>query len=284
MIKIPLRGKYAIGEFAFAYIDDEDFALVDEYGPWYAFRTKVCKNGEWQVYAWSNSGGYMHRLIMNAGEDEQVDHVDHCTLQNLRDNMRLCSHSQNNLGRLKVRAPRTSDWIGVCFFKGRWIAQIQLGGGTRETRKCHFISAHPDQRSALLAREQFVRQLIEEHPEKGEFVTLNCPEITDYSSIVYFEREVTSEYPGVSLKAFPPSKTGRRVSKGRKEWRARLILSTGKEEFFGNHYTQLEAHIVVETARVKHYPNAVRCACMGGTRPCTETPEMGGTRFKVGAR
>jgi hypothetical protein len=96
MIEIPLtQGQFAI-------IDDEDFDLVNEYtwcAVWHAAtqsyyaRTAVRKpNGKYTLLG-------MHRLIMNAPKGMHVDHIDHNTLDNRREKLRVCTPSQNNCNR-----------------------------------------------------------------------------------------------------------------------------------------------------------------------------------------
>lgn len=55
----------------------------------------------------------MHRQIVNAPPDKVVDHRDMNSLNNQRNNIRLCSRSHNGLNRL---APRTN----TSGYKGVW--------------------------------------------------------------------------------------------------------------------------------------------------------------------
>ena len=80
MKKIPLtRGKFAI-------VDDCDFERVNAHN--WSYHT--------DGYATSKMG-VMHRFILNAPKGTQVDHRNHDTLDNRRENIWLCTPSQNRL-------------------------------------------------------------------------------------------------------------------------------------------------------------------------------------------
>ena len=126
MIEIPLtQGQVAL-------IDDEDYDLVSQYkwcASWnkrtksYYAKTNIRKaDGTWTMLQ-------MHRLIMNAQKDEQVDHINHDTVDNRKSELRLCTHSQNshNQGR---NSKNTSGYKGVHWYKRdkKWQAQIKLNG------------------------------------------------------------------------------------------------------------------------------------------------------------
>jgi len=71
----------------------------------------------------------MHRLIMNAQPGEQVDHINHNTLDNRKPELRLCTKSQNqhNVGK---RQDNTSGFKGVTWHKRdqKWQARIMKSG------------------------------------------------------------------------------------------------------------------------------------------------------------
>jgi hypothetical protein len=68
----------------------------------------------------------MHRLLL--GEPAAiVDHVNGDTTDNRRENLRLCSHTQNMQNR-KVSRSNRSGFKGIYPDKGRWRAEIQANG------------------------------------------------------------------------------------------------------------------------------------------------------------
>lgn len=60
----------------------------------------------------------LHRLIMDAPKDLQVDHINHDKLDNRKSNLRLCTRCENQ---------RNRKCLGVWFRKDtkKWIAEIQ---------------------------------------------------------------------------------------------------------------------------------------------------------------
>lgn len=115
---IPLtKGKFAI-------VDDGDYEAIKR------FKWRITGNGR-KVYAVRSKrigflrrkNEYLHRVIMNAQDGEQIDHIDGNGLNCTRTNMRKATHSENLRNR---GAPKdnTSGYKGVSFRLGRWRAQI----------------------------------------------------------------------------------------------------------------------------------------------------------------
>lgn len=124
MLEVPLsRGKVAL-------IDDEDFSLVATY-KWQA----NCKKGQW--YAQTVVGPrenrmtlQMARVIMGLqkGDKRHVDHINHCTLDNRKENLRVCA-PENNHQNLVSRSGRSSFKGVYPHSSGKgWVAQIQSLG------------------------------------------------------------------------------------------------------------------------------------------------------------
>jgi len=72
---------------------------------------------------------YLHRLIIGANRGETVDHINGNTYDNRRENLRICSKSQNGFN----RGPNKNNLAG---FKGvqlrsdkkKWMARINVMG------------------------------------------------------------------------------------------------------------------------------------------------------------
>ncbi|KKN79020.1 hypothetical protein LCGC14_0344960 [marine sediment metagenome] len=92
---------------------------------------------------------YMHRLIMKAKPKEQVDHKNHDTLDNRRENLRIVTNQQNSWNSRGAKSfngkPTSSRFKGVyrkvCKYKGEpkykyWVSKIRVNG--KEITLGHF--------------------------------------------------------------------------------------------------------------------------------------------------
>jgi len=110
-------------------VDDEDYELLSKY-TWYALKTK----GGYSYAVRALPGKkkeYMHRVIMGAELDREVDHISGDTLFNVRRNLRVVTRSNNQMNR-KTPSNSSSGYKGVSKnFDGKkkpWIARIYVGG------------------------------------------------------------------------------------------------------------------------------------------------------------
>jgi hypothetical protein len=102
--------KLKIGK-KFVYIDDEDYEVI--------------KNYNWKI-----KNGYvvaeifMHRLIVNAPKGKITDHINRKSLDNRKNNLRVCTKSDD--------AHNKKGISGVRFFKNcidkKWCAVIKKNG------------------------------------------------------------------------------------------------------------------------------------------------------------
>lgn len=112
MKEIPLsQGKVA-------FIDDEDFDRIGVYKWTYSGRYAVHGNGR--------NKRYMHRLILNAPPDLEVDHVNLDPLDNQRSNLRLVTHQEQQFNKPRMTT-NTSGFKGVTWagWAHKWRSQIE---------------------------------------------------------------------------------------------------------------------------------------------------------------
>jgi hypothetical protein len=109
------------------------------------------RNGHYRVVT-------MHRLIMNAPDGVDVDHIDGNGLNNQRLNLRLCSRSENNMNS-KLRCTSKSGVKGVSWDAQtkKWRATITLNG------KMKNLGRFEDRNDALNARLEAEKELFGEH-------------------------------------------------------------------------------------------------------------------------
>lgn len=70
---------------------------------------------------------HLHRVVMNADENEIVDHINHDLLNCRKSNLRKCSKAQNCQNH-KTRPDCSSGYSGVYFDKSRdkWVSYITV--------------------------------------------------------------------------------------------------------------------------------------------------------------
>lgn len=105
-----------------AIVDDDDFYSLSQF--------KWCFQNSPRGYGYAVRINkkrliIMHRLIMNAKEGMEVDHINGNTLDNRRCNLRVCSPPENKRNR-KINKGSYSGYKGVDFKKNRWRARIQI--------------------------------------------------------------------------------------------------------------------------------------------------------------
>ena len=146
----------------YALVDDDDYEELSQY-KWYAL-----SSDRYTTYAWRKSRRddgritvRMHRQIMDAPAGKQVDHINHDGLDNRRENLRLCSPSQN-MRNSRKRKGTSSRYKGVYWQKDRsaWRAQAYLNG------KLIYLGTFRDEDDAARAYNDW---LAENAPRFGTF-------------------------------------------------------------------------------------------------------------------
>lgn len=112
------RGKFAL-------VDDSDYERTRDIS-WHA------KQDGYTWYAWATLKGVrrkvsLHRYLLNPPKSMVVDHIDGNGLNCTRDNMRVCTRSNNSRNSRKMKIA-TSVFKGVFWDKQRlkWVAEIQV--------------------------------------------------------------------------------------------------------------------------------------------------------------
>lgn len=105
------------------------------------------------------------RLIMDASGDEYVDHVSMDTTDDRRENLRVCSWSDNNCNKI-LQTNNKSGFKGVSFHKasGKFLASLWKDGAH------HYGGLHATAEEAALAYDELAREY------HGEYARLNFPQ------------------------------------------------------------------------------------------------------------
>lgn len=147
-----------------AIVDAEDFDWLNQW-TWTAFDGR---RGKYYAARYKKVAGvsrciYMHRLIMKEPAGLLVDHANGNTLDNRRQNLRVCSKRQNQRNMCKPRHGKSSRFKGVTWDKNKrkWMAKIKLLGTTRTLGRFH------DEKEAAIAYNVAATKYF------GEFARLN---------------------------------------------------------------------------------------------------------------
>ena len=127
----------------FTQVDDDMFEYLNQW-KWYALKYKDTyyarrdtKNKTKRIVT------RMHRIIMNTPAEMDTDHKDHNGLNNQRNNLRICTSSQNGMNHQFIIG--ASKYIGVTFTRGKYIrADIRVDG-----KKFHIGSFKTEIEAAL---------------------------------------------------------------------------------------------------------------------------------------
>lgn len=100
-------------------VDDEDYEKVIKFKYYINYRNSVMKNASKK-----DKHRSLHRLIMNAPQHMEVDHINRNPLDNRKCNLRLCSVAENRQNVSKNRGK--SKYKGVHWDKrsNKWRAEI----------------------------------------------------------------------------------------------------------------------------------------------------------------
>jgi hypothetical protein len=157
MKEIPLN------EGRVALVDDQDYDLLVYLGPWY-----VLKARSGLEYAQLGLGArqtrrhfLMHRLILLAPPDNDVDHRDRNGLNNQRLNLRFATPSQNHANMIKT-GKRSR-------FKGVWPGKSGYTAMIKKNQQRHYLGHYKTDIEAAQAYDAAALRMF------GEFSRINFP-------------------------------------------------------------------------------------------------------------
>lgn len=216
MMFIQLRGKNT--RFKYVIIDDEDFDKIKKH------KWKIDRNKSGNEYAASSDkidGRHkyisMHRIIMDAPKNMDVDHINHDGLDNRKENLRICTRQEN------LRNRKLSNNRLYTIYKGvrltsykKWVAQISIN-----EKNTYIGTFNTDEEAAKAYDVAAIKHF-------GVFACLNFPDF-DYSN--YIPNPYTkkgSKYRGVNW------------CSDRKKWRVSRQINN-KRVRIGDYTTEKDA-------------------------------------------
>lgn len=140
-------------------IDKEDASIVSKY-KWH------CNNSGYAVAYIKTPGGkkpiLMHRILVDAPVNMEVDHISGNTLDNRKSNLRICTHFQNMLNKKNYKNS-SSKFKGVGWVKKpqKWRARIRID------HKIYHLGYFDSEVEAAKAYNEAAEKL------HGEFARLN---------------------------------------------------------------------------------------------------------------
>lgn len=153
-----------LGKGYVALIDAADLPLIRSR----KWRTRTDVDGRVYATARGLPAIAMHRFIVGAMLGQVVDHRSGDTLDNRRDNLRICTNRQNVCNSKKYSSGSTSRFKGVTRKgdTGRWRAHIYAN------YKTIYLGTFTDEAEAARSYDNAARSLF------GEFARPNFPEVT----------------------------------------------------------------------------------------------------------
>lgn len=132
-------------------IDIEDIPIVEDYR-WGILKVKSNRCDYTKYYISSNGNKYLlHRVLTNCPKGMVVDHIDGNSLNNRRNNIRVCTFSENRMNNLMYKNNQYGH-IGVCWYPHRglnkWMAHIAI-----DKKKIH-LGYYDTYEEACRAREE----------------------------------------------------------------------------------------------------------------------------------
>lgn len=212
---VPLYGKHGKGKFA--KVSSHWFGYLMQFR-WYCdnkgYARRLSKKERSSHYI------LMHQEIAGFPKGFLVDHKDGDPLNNMDNNLRIATYSQNQMNKHKrSRKETSSKYKGVAYCKQTklWTASIMSNG------KKTFLGYFNLEDDAARSRDEAAIRL------HGEFAALSAPHLAPISAVLLRRKKQTSSrFKGVSFRA------------DSNKWRA-FVMQNGKLLSLGSYLTETEA-------------------------------------------
>jgi len=146
----------------YTQVDDEDYTIQNQY-KWYARKIRQTYYASRHVRVnGKDSIVYLHNEIMQTPKGMETDHRDRNGLHNEKENLRVCTKSQNAMNKMPLGI---CPYKGVTFVRKKYIrATIRYDGVTRH------IGLFPTIEEAARAYDALAKEHF------GEYANLNFPD------------------------------------------------------------------------------------------------------------
>lgn len=143
-------------------VDDEDYEYLNQW-KW------CCSSGGYALRTENKKQILMHRRITKADKNKVVDHINKNTLDNRKENLRICTKDENNSYR-KMQVNNTSGYRGVRLYKPTGKGHARIGNTTKKGSSLGYFVYKED--AALAYDNEAIKRY-------GKFAVLNFPKESD---------------------------------------------------------------------------------------------------------